>query len=358
MNRKKNKCVLAAILAASLVFTGCGLPFEIRMKDSGESSAAESSNSIEFKNSDEFLNPVGQTNPSESSGAASAESDASSKASTGEANYEPVTVDCSEIYSSGDTRYFDLTYQYGDACSIMQRYIYKNGSYDGGSLKILPGTETDLATIINNVNVLEGGSPSDFAEVLDGWTMTREATEEEKTVMNMDSIENMRTFIWAMTMMSQGYSQEEAEAIAGASSQPTMPYVVDDFSSSMPSGITLDDVSYALFGADGTTILFQASYAGEFTIEEKLLFESSGSFKSLETTLITGSVSDTDEIFATLESLYDDFDPDDYTLSEQSATKYTMYDSVPTRSFFLGSDLASMSGATYSVVYSVLSDAL
>ena len=358
MNRKKNKCVIAAILAASLVFTGCGLPFEIRMKDSNESSSVESKNSTESSNSIEFRNPVGQTKPFESSGAASAESDASSKASTGEANYEPVTVDCSEIYSSGDTRYFDLTYQYGDACSIMQRYIYKNGSYDGGSLKILPGTETDLATIINNVNVLEGGSPSAFAEVLDGWTMTREATEEEKAVMNMDSIENMRTFIWAMTLMAQGYSQEEAEAIAGASSQPTMPYVVDDFSSSMPSGITLDDVSYALFGADGTTILFQASYAGEFTIEEKLVFESSGSFKSLETTLITGSVSDTDEIFATLELLYDDFDPDDYTLSEQSATKYTMCDSVPTRSFFLGSDLASMSGATYSVVYSVLSDAL
>lgn len=352
MNRKKNKCVLAAILAASLVFTGCGLPFEIRMKDSGESSAAGAQNSIESKNS------VEQTNPSESSGAASAESDVPSKASTGEANYEPVTVDCSEIYSSGDTHYFDLTYQYGDACTIMQRYIYKNESYDSGSLKILPGTETDLATIINHVNVLEGGSPSEFAEVLDGWTMTREATEEEKAVMNMDSIENMRTFIWAMTLMSQGYSQEEAEAIVGVSSGPTMPYVVDDPSSSMQSGITLDDVSYTLFGADGTTILFQASYAGEFTIEEKIVFDSNGSFKSLETTLITGSVSDTDEIFATLESLYDDFDPDDYTLSKQSATKYTMCDDVPTRSFFLGSDLASMSGATYSVVYSVLSDAL
>ncbi len=88
------------------------------------------------------------------------------------------------------------------------------------------------------------------------------------------------------------------------------------------------------------------------------MFDSSGTFKSLQTPLTTGSVSDTDEIFETLESLYDEFDPDDYTLSKQSDTKYTMSDTISTRSFFLQSDLASMSGVTYSVVYSVLHEAL
>lgn len=345
MKKKKKAFAFAAILTAALMLTGCKLPFEVTITKSVNSSTDESQNSTR------------KTSPSESSNATST---GSAKPSTGEANYEPVTIDCSEILNSGTTSYFEITYQYGDACTVIQRYIYENKSYNGGLLKIEPGTETDLATIIDNVNVLEGGAPSAFTEVSDGWTMSLEATEEEKSFMNYQSMEDMRKLCWCMTLMSQGYSQEEAEAIVGVASEPTLPYISmgEDSSNSAQGDITLDDVSYVLFGDNNTTILFGAYYADEFTIEEKLVFDSKGNFKSLETTLTTGSVSDTDEIFETLESLYDEFDPDDYTLSKQSDTKYTMTDTVPTRSFFLQSDLASMSGATYSVVYSVLHEAL
>lgn len=113
-----------------------------------------------------------------------------------------------------------------------------------------------------------------------------------------------------------------------------------------------------ILGSDGSVIIFGAYYGDEFTIEETFRFDSNGDFESLETKLTTGSVTDIDEIFATLGSLYETFDPDDYTLSEQSETEYTMCDSIPTRSFFLESDLADMSGVTYSVVYSVLDEAL
>lgn len=338
-SKKKQKFALVTILMVILVLTGCGLPFEIKMKDSGESSTAESQNSTENTNSS-VAKPA---NPS-----------------TGEAKYEPVTIDCSEILNSGTTSYFEITYQYGDACTVIQRYIYENQSYNGGLLKIEPGTETDLATIIDNVNVLEGGAPSAFTEVIDGWTMSLEATEEEKSFMNYQSMEDMRELCWCMTLMSQGYSQEEAEAIVGVASEPTLPYISmgDDLSNSAQGDITLDDVSYVLFGDNNTMILFGGYYADKFTIEEKFSFDSSGNFKSLETTLTTGSISDTDEIFEILESLYDGFDSDDYTLTKQSDTKYTMSDSVPTRSFFFENDLASMSGVTYSVVYSVLQEAL
>lgn len=349
MSMKKKTFVLAAILAVSLAFTGCGFP-ETKTKDSDESSTVESRDSAE------------KTNPPESSDEPSADAakpDSSSAADVSEADYEPLTIECSEVLSSGDTRYFELTYTYGDACTVTQRYIYENGSYNGGVVKVEPGAETDLAVIINSVDVLEGGSPSSFTEVIDGWTMNLEASQEEKEYMNSFTIEELRTFSWGIALMSEGYSQEEAEAIVGVSGEPQMPYIVDEPSDPMQGGITLDDVSYTLFGMDETTILFGAYYADEFSIEEKFLFDSNGDFESLDITLNTGSVSDTDEIFATLKSLYgDEFNPDDYTLTEQSATRYTMCDSVPTRSFFLGSDLASMSGVTYSVVYSVLSDSL
>lgn len=341
MKMKQKTFAFAVILTAALMLTGCGLPFEVTITKSGDSSTVESQKSTD----------------SESSNATSTDS---AKPSTSKANYEPVTIDCSEILNSGTTSYFEITYQYGDACTVIQRYVYENKSYNGGSIKVEPGTETDLAAIIDNVNVLEGGAPSYFTEVIDGWTMSLEATEEEKSFMNYQSMEDMRKLCWCMTLMSQGYSQEEAEAIVGVTSEPTLPYISmgDDFSNSAQGDITLDDVSYVLFGDNSTTILFGAYYADEFTIEEKFVFDSKGNFKSLETTLTTGSVSDTDEIFEILEALYDEFEPDDYTLSKQSATKYTMSDTVPTRSFFLQSDLASMSGVTYSVVYSVLSEAL
>lgn len=356
MNRKKKAFALAAILTMGLVLAGCG-----QTEDSRESSTVEAQNSTD-PSSDGARDTAGKTNPSESSGAATAESEmpgSSLEPDISQANYEPLTVDCSEVLSSGDTEYFELTYTYGDACTVTQRYIYENGSYNGGVFKVEPGTETDLTAIINNADVLEGGSTSLFTEVIDGWTMNHEASQEEKEYMNTFTIAELRTFFWGMALMSAGYSQEEAEAIIGVSSEPQMPYIIDEPSDSIQSGITLDDVSYTLFGADGTTILFGAYYADEFSIEERFLFDSDGNFESLEITLTTGSVSDTDEIFATLKSLYgDEFNPDDYTLSEQSAAKYTMCDTVPTRSFFLGSDLASMSGVTYSVVYSVLSDSL
>ncbi|MDE5801984.1 MAG: hypothetical protein K2I22_03590 [Lachnospiraceae bacterium] len=345
MNSKKKTRILAAILMACLVLAGCGSA-EPETKDGGDTSKIESQGSDE------------KTNSSESS-TDSAKQDALPESGTSEANYEPVTIDCSEILNSGDTRYFELIYQYGDACTIRLRYLYENEIYNGGSIKIEPGTETDLEAIINNVSVLEGGSPSLFTEVIDGWTMNYEASEEESAYMNSYSIEDMRVLSWGMSLMAAGYSQEEAEAIVGESGGLEPPFISDEPSDFTQSGVTLEDVSYMLFGADGTTIFFSADYAGEFTIEEKFLFDSNGDFESLEIMLTTGSVSDTDEIFATLKSLYGDgFEPDDYTLSEQSEGKYIMRDSVPTRSFFLGSDLAGVDGVTYSVVYSVLSDAL
>ena len=349
MNSKKKTCVFVAILMACLVLVGCGSA-ESETKDGGDTSKIESQDSAEKTNSPE--------SPEESS-TDSAKQDSLPESNTSEANYEPVTIDCSEILSSGDTRYFELIYQYGDACTIRMRYLYENEIYNGGLIKIEPGTESDLAAIINNVSVLEGGSPSYFTEVMDGWTMNYEASEEESAYMNSYSIEDMRVLSWGMSLMAAGYSQEEAEAIAGGAGGLEAPSGSDEPSGFTQSGVTLEDVSYMLFGADGTTIFFSADYAGEFTIEEKFLFDSNGDFESLEITLTTGSVSDTGEIFATLKSLYgDSFEPDDYTLSEQSEGKYIMCDSVPTRSFFLGSDLAGVDGVTYSVVYSVLSDAL
>ena len=342
MNRKKKMRVLAVILMICFILAGCGSA-EPETKDGGNTSKMESQNADEKTNSSE--------SPDESS------TDSAKQDSL--PDYEPVTIDCSEIESSGNMRYFELIYQYGDACTIRMRYLYENEIYNGGLIKIEPGTETDLAAIINNASVLEGGSPSYFTEVIDGWTMNYEASEEESAYMNSYSIEDMRVLSWGMSLMAAGYSQEEAEVIAGGAGGLEAPSGSDEPSGFTQSGVTLEDVSYMLFGADGTTIFFSADYAGEFTIEEKFLFDSNGDFESLEITLTTGSVSDTDEIFATLKVLYgDSFEPDDYTLSEQSEGKYIMCDSVPTRSFFLGSDLAGVDGVTYSVVYSVLSDAL
>lgn len=120
----------------------------------------------------------------------------------------------------------------------------------GGVIKVEPGAETDLAAIINNVDVLEGGSPSFFTEVIDGWTMNLEVSQEEKEYMNSFTIEELRTFFWGIALMSEGYSREEAEAIVGVSGEPQMPYIVDEPSDPLQGGITLDDVSYTLFGMD------------------------------------------------------------------------------------------------------------
>lgn len=355
MNKKQRTFALAVILTAGLLLAGCG---QTKEAGGGESSAVESQSGAEPSTS---RDPDGKADPAESSDAVPtdpAAPESSAEPGAGEADYEPLTIDCSEVFNSGSTSYFELTHTYGNACTVIQRYLYENGSYNGGLIKVEPGTETDLAAILNNAGVLEGGSPSYFTEDADGWSMVREASEEEKEYMNSFSIEELRAFFWCMALMSEGYSQEEAEAIVGASGEPQMPYVADDPSVSAQDGITLDDVSYMLFGSDESIILFGAYYGDEFTIEETFRFDSNGNFESLETKLKTGSVTDVDEIFATLGSLYETFDPDDYTLSEQSETEYLMCDSIPTRSFFLESDLADMSGVTYSVVYSVLGDAL
>lgn len=347
MNTKKKTIAIALILTASLALAGCGSP-KAEPKGSGESSTVEAQNDTEKTNS-----PESKDEPSTDS----AKEDISSE--TGEANYEPVTIDCSEIISSGNTSYFELMLQYGDACAVSVRYLYENGMYAGVSIKVAPGTETDLEAIINNTSVLESSNPSYFTETADGWTMDYETEGEEGGYMDSYSIEDIRVLTWGMALMAEGYSQEEAEAIVGVISEPEPSFGTDDPSDFGQGEITIEDVSYTLLSLDESTILFTAYYADAFTIEEEFRFDANGDFEGLETTLIVGRVSDTDEIFEMLESLYGTaFDPDDYTLSEQSAIDYIMCDSIPTRSFFLGSDLAGMSGVTYSAIYEVLSEAI
>lgn len=237
MNMKKKTFALAAILTAGLLLAGCGQTEE---GGSSGSSTVESQSETEPSKADS-QDPGGKADQEESPDAAPtdpAAPDSSSEADAGEADYEPLTIDCSEILSSGDTSYFELTHRYGDACTVIQRYLYESGSYNGGVIRVEPGTETDLAAIINNAGVLEGGSPSYFTEDVDGWSMVREASEEEKEYMNSFSIEELRTLFWGMALMSEGYSQEEAEAIVGVSGEPQMPYVADDPSVSAPDGIT------------------------------------------------------------------------------------------------------------------------
>lgn len=197
------KIALTAILAAALTFTGCEMPFEIRMKgDNSETTSKEPEKSS--KQSEKTESSVISEPPTPSDSSENSKPESPSKPSSGNAAYEPVTMDCGEIISSGDVQYFECSSEYGNACEVIYRYIFANGKFDGVLLKIKPGEVKDLKTILEN---MEDGADSykvsDFTEIIDGWSLTKDAFEFEPTFQSM-SIESLHSLMEMSMLMNQG----------------------------------------------------------------------------------------------------------------------------------------------------------
>ncbi len=194
----KKQIALAAVLAAAITFTGCGLTGEHR----GNDNAASTTNNSSFS-----------SNSSEKTDSSDSKSDPTSTPSVG-VSYEPVINEVGDIVTSGNYQYFEYTSEYGNAYTSIYRYIFNNGKFDGAALKILPGTVTDLKTILESDPDGSVYNVSDFSEVIDGWSMTKEALEFESTFQNM-SIESfhslMKLSMSSNSDTSDTYSDSNAE---------------------------------------------------------------------------------------------------------------------------------------------------
>lgn len=147
----KKQIALAAVLAAALTLTACGERSENKSGSGNGSSAPASVTETSSKASDNKSVPM----PSS------------------DASYTPVVSDVGDIKTEGDTQYFECTSKYGDAFTSVYRYTYKNGKIADASNKIIPGKETELAVILENMgNGSDGVKASDFKQDGDGWIMT------------------------------------------------------------------------------------------------------------------------------------------------------------------------------------------
>lgn len=171
----KKQIALAAVLAAALTLTACGERTENR---SGGGSSSVSGTESSSKASDN------KSVPKPSS----------------DASYTPVVSDVGDIKTEGDTQYFECTSKYGDAFTSVYRYTYKNGKLADASSKIIPGKETELAVILENMgNGSDGAKASDFKQDGDGWIMTLD--QETITAYQSIDIVSLRS-LTAMSMSS------------------------------------------------------------------------------------------------------------------------------------------------------------
>lgn len=171
----KKQIALAAVLAAVLTLTACG---ERSENKSGGGSSSVSDTISSSKTSDNVSVPK----PSS------------------DASYTPVVSDVGDIKTEGDTQYFECTSKYGDAFTSVYRYTYKNGKIADASSKIIPGKETELAVILENMgDGSDGVKASDFKQDGDGWIMTMD--QEMLTAYQSIDILSLRSMM-AMSMPS------------------------------------------------------------------------------------------------------------------------------------------------------------
>ncbi len=144
----KKTIALAAVLAALITLTACG--------DQAGNRGQQGDSKPSVSDTDKS-NTSSKTDPSPSSGA----------------SYSPVISNVGDIKTEGDTQYFECTSKYGDAFTSVYRYTYKNGKLADAYSKIIPGKETELETILNNMgDQSDGVKASDFKKDGDGWIMT------------------------------------------------------------------------------------------------------------------------------------------------------------------------------------------
>ena len=147
----KKKIALAVVLAAALTLTACGERSENKSDSGSRSSAPASVTESSSKAADNKSVPKPSSDVS----------------------YTPVVSDVGEIKTEGDAQYFECTTKYGDAFTSVYRYTYKNGKLADASSKIIPGKETELAVILENMgDENDGVKASDFKQDVDGWIMS------------------------------------------------------------------------------------------------------------------------------------------------------------------------------------------
>ena len=178
----KKQIALAAVLAAVLTLTACGEHSENK-SGSGSSSVSDAENSSQTSSSSQTSENVSVSTPSSG------------------ASYTPVVSNVGDIVTKGDTQYFEYTNRYGDAFTSVYRYTYKNGKIADASSKIVPGKETELAVILENLgDETDGVKASDFKQDGDGWIMTMD--QEELTAYQSIDIVSLRSLV-AMSMPSE-----------------------------------------------------------------------------------------------------------------------------------------------------------
>lgn len=220
----KKKIALAAILAATITLTGCELPFEIKMKGN---ESETSSNSTSSAKKDENSKPD------------------SSKPSSGNASYEPLTMNVGEIVTSGDVQYFECSAKYGNACEVIYRYIFTNGKFDSALLKVKPVEVKDLRSILDKMED-EGADSykaSDFTEVIDGWTLTQQAFEFEPSYQNM-SIESLYALMQLSMLMGNDSNPESSVNSAPVISTPESVNSTPSTASNSASKPNYDEINF------------------------------------------------------------------------------------------------------------------
>lgn len=179
----KKQIAFAAVLAAVLTLTACNEQSENKSGGSSVSGAETFSKASDNKSV-----------PKPSS----------------DASYTPVVSNVGDIITEGDTQYFECTSKYGDAFTSVYRYTYKNGKIADASSKIVPGKETELAVILENLgDESDGVKASDFKQDGDGWIMTM--PQEMLTAYQSIDILSLRSMM-AMSMQLNSDSPNATSA--------------------------------------------------------------------------------------------------------------------------------------------------
>lgn len=186
----KKQIALAAVLAAVLTLTACS---ERSENKSGGGSTSVSNTETSSKASDN------KSVPKPSS----------------DASYTPVVNDVGEIKTEGNTQYFECTSKYGDAFTSVYRYTFKNGKLSDASSKIIPGKETELAVILENMGEGSGSvKASDFKQDGDGWIMML----DQETIAAYQSIDIVS--LRDLTAMSMSSGSDSPNAPSASDSIP------------------------------------------------------------------------------------------------------------------------------------------
>lgn len=192
----KKKIALAAILAVTITLTGCELPFEIKMKGSDSETSSSTTSSVK---KDEDSKP--SSNPEESKTESSDNSTADvskpespvnstpeaskpeSKPNYDEIDFEPVVQTVGDIVERGGSKYFEASTRYGNACTVVYRYIFDNDLFSDCECRVEPGALTELEQIINDnwyrVGDIGAYEVSDFTKFANTWVLTKEGWNDE-----------------------------------------------------------------------------------------------------------------------------------------------------------------------------------